>query len=101
MVHVPRAQGIRFAALALTGCLVMAALAQPCAGQDALEDLVARATTIVWGQVSGTESRWQSDERGRQIYTTVAISPVFASVKGQVQGPLSFEVVGGTVEGIT
>jgi len=66
-----------------------------------LEDLVARATTIVWGQVSGTESRWQSDERGRHIYTTVAISPVFASVKGQVQGPLSFEVVGGTVEGIT
>lgn len=69
--------------------------------QQELEDLVSSSALIVWGHVSQTESYWQSDERGRHIYTTVTIQPVVWSIGEPAEEPLVLEVVGGTVDGIT
>lgn len=69
--------------------------------QQELENLVSSSALIVWGHVSQTESYWQSDERGRHIYTTVTIQPVAWSIGEPVEETLVLEVVGGTVDGIT
>ncbi len=115
--------------LALIGCFSITALAQRDVGQSSpveanvlgagvyaasgseengqiprqqeLEDLVSSSALIVRGHVSQTESYWQSDERGRHIYTTVTIQPVAWSIGEPAEETLVLEVVGGTVDGIT
>ena len=110
MLRIKRMLGL---VLALIGCFSVTVLAQPnvarglseANGQIArlqeLEDLVSNSALIVWGYVSGTESYWQSDERGRHIYTTITIQPVAWSIGEPAEEPLVLEVVGGTVDEIT
>jgi hypothetical protein len=94
--------------LALTGLLSVTVHARQSAEPDTatnvripqqaeLEDIISRSSLIVRGQVSKTESYWRSDEHGRHIYTRVTIEPILQTVKSQVEGPLVFEVIGGTI----
>jgi hypothetical protein len=69
--------------------------------QAELEDITGKSHAIVWGRISRTQSYWQSDERGRHIYTSVTIDPVFSTLGAEVESPLVFEVIGGTIEDIT
>jgi len=66
-----------------------------------LENLVARSTLAVWGQVTRADSFWRSDEHGKHIYTAVEISPLGEAIGHLAEATLLFEVVGGTVDGLT
>jgi len=100
--------------LILSGCFAITAIAQPdldqrslaqanghIPRQQELEDLVNKSALIVRGQVSQTEFYWQSDERGRHIYTKVTIQPITWLIGKPGEEPLMLEVVGGTVDEMT
>jgi len=68
--------------------------------QADLENLLGQSSLAVWGRVTRADSFWQSDEHGRQIHTTVEISPLGEAIGHLTEASLVFEVVGGTVDGI-
>jgi hypothetical protein len=65
--------------------------------------IVQRSDLIIRGKVISTESQRKEDFRGRHNYTTVTVQildTISGNIKGNIEdSTLSFEVVGGTVDG--
>jgi hypothetical protein len=114
MLQTIRIKKILGLVLAMIRCFLITTIAQPFVGwrslaeayeqipwQQELEDMVNNSELIVRGRASQTESYWQSDERGRHIYTTITIQSIAWSIGELAEESLVLEVVGGTVDEIT
>jgi len=86
----------------LTGPGVSGAQANaPAWRQGELDGLLQRSSLVLWGSVDQADSYWRENARGRHIYTRVSIWPKGWALGALAEAPVVFEVMGGTVAGMT